>query len=564
MALLLQCAKKWETAFDPQADEMTAKRCTDPPACCHELKSGPGSAGSNSALLAPFLSISVLFALCVTGLSLIRAWPDTIDDAHITFRCLENWLAGLGLTFNPGMPPVEGFSNPLFLFTLAPLARIGIRPETGALALGLFSFGFCALAASGLVRALGGTARGSTLAIIGVLCHFPLLYYSVTGLETGFFAALVTAALWRYITAKGKVDGLGAVLWVLVALTRPEGILYPALLGCAELAAAIVNSRQKAGNPLHATEFRDRIKNWSSVLWLLGVAFVFGLFLIGRHAYFGAWLPNTYLAKPPGSADLATENNPLIESTKYILGFAGQLGILLPLGAIVGLRHRGGRSCRALWLVILGGVVFVFYAGGDWMPLSRFLLPTAVPWIALGARGIDDLITTLGSPVFVPNIGKIVYWTAAFSTFIAPVLLLADSYIRWNYYPFHVMNSSTCRIAAEQLRREFGPDHKIVAYRIGALGRYSGMTVVDLLGLVDRDIATALAHRPSYHPGKDLGDDLPEMKAIVEKYQPDLVLALQPPAFLPEAVTLYDRKYRLRRSYVLGLDQVWRLYRRED
>jgi arabinofuranosyltransferase len=48
----------------------------------------------------------------------VLIWDDVTDDAYISFRYVERWVEGLGLTFNPG-ERVEGFSNPLWVGLLA-------------------------------------------------------------------------------------------------------------------------------------------------------------------------------------------------------------------------------------------------------------------------------------------------------------------------------------------------------------------------------------------------------------------------------------------------------------
>ena len=44
-------------------------------------------------------------------------WDHVSDDAYISFRYVARWVAGQGLTFNPG-ERIEGFSNPLWIFLL--------------------------------------------------------------------------------------------------------------------------------------------------------------------------------------------------------------------------------------------------------------------------------------------------------------------------------------------------------------------------------------------------------------------------------------------------------------
>ena len=48
------------------------------------------------------------------------------DDAFITFRYVQRWLAGSGLNWTDGAPPTEGFTHPLWLLQLAILGRLGL------------------------------------------------------------------------------------------------------------------------------------------------------------------------------------------------------------------------------------------------------------------------------------------------------------------------------------------------------------------------------------------------------------------------------------------------------
>src|SRR5690606_32761783 len=93
----------------------------------------------------------------------------------------------------------------------------------------------CIAGAWHLTRLLGGAGWQVKVAALLAAAQFPLLYYSITGMETGFYAALIVAGLWDYYRKGERVTAIGAALWLGVALTRPEGILYPAVLGAWQL-----------------------------------------------------------------------------------------------------------------------------------------------------------------------------------------------------------------------------------------------------------------------------------------------------------------------------------------
>ncbi|MCB2155501.1 hypothetical protein KQI84_11500 [bacterium] len=486
------------------------------------------------------------WALALLALGWVRAWPDTIDDAHISFRYVENFVAGNGLSFNPGQI-VEGYSNPLVVFFLIPFAAIGFPVEVVMLLVGVVSFFFCAAAAMKLAQRYGCPEWVQLLAAIAVLGHFPLLYYSVTGLETGLYAALIVGGLWRYESKGASVDWAGALLWSAVVICRPEGVLYPAALGVYELIRAL----QKRGS-------------WKSVGWLLGVGGVFVLFELWRRWYFGMWVPNTFIAKSPGTADLTPGVSWFSSASNYLLDFLYQLGILLPLcGAATCFDKRLRSRLGALWVVVAVGVLFAVYAGGDWMPASRYLLSIAVPLIVAGALGVGVLWTYLRQRDLA-NAAMALVVLVGVLTLAAPSYVLYRFYSQSERYPYHVMNSRTVRDSAIAMREIYGTNHRIVAHRIGALGRYSGMEVIDLFGLVDHEIAEIISKHPEYHPNPKRGDNIPELRELLRERKPDLMLILQIiPDPVPE-VERYGYRYEVRNVFQLGEDQWWVLYVRAD
>ncbi len=516
--------------------------------------------------------IALALAALVAGLA--RAWPDTIDDAHITFRYAENAAAGRGLVYNPGGARVEGYSNPLLLFALIPAARAGIAPETAARALGLAGFALCVAAAWGLAGALGGGRLERLAAGALTAGHFPLLYYSATGLETGLFAGLLAAALWRHLAREhgGSEDGAkpagidiaGAALWLAVALSRPEGILYPLALGVWETSRMAIMARETGVKHITWRLYYGRVATFA----ITGAGFA--LFLLWRHEVFGRWTPNTFTAKPPGTAGLTPAEAGWKASLLYASAFLLQMGLALPLFAAMaawapGIRKSDGWRSRltACYLVLACGILFGLYTGGDWMPSGRYLLPVFVPWAVLGLRGLAAALEVARARevrASVRQLGAVVVVAAAFAV---PWAHLAEFHALREMYPYHVMNSVTCAEAGKKLRERYGTEKKLVCHRIGAVGRFSGMEILDLFGLVDAQIAEIVARNPQYHPNTRQGDDVPELRDYLRARRPDLLLCLSPkPIVGSKGFTLYGYRFRHAASIQLGRDQYWELYER--
>ena len=70
-------------------------------------------------------SLALLVAGVLLALGIARFWF-VCDDAFILFRYSKNLAHGLGLTYNPGVPAVEGFSEPLWTVLLAIPERLGL------------------------------------------------------------------------------------------------------------------------------------------------------------------------------------------------------------------------------------------------------------------------------------------------------------------------------------------------------------------------------------------------------------------------------------------------------
>src|SRR5258705_12831266 len=59
------------------------------------------------------------------------------EDAFITFRFAKNLAQGHGILWNVGEPPVEGYTNFLWLIISAVILRVGIKIEIASQVLGV-------------------------------------------------------------------------------------------------------------------------------------------------------------------------------------------------------------------------------------------------------------------------------------------------------------------------------------------------------------------------------------------------------------------------------------------
>jgi arabinofuranosyltransferase len=82
-------------------------------------------------LRSPFVSKNMFYfcliwiVLLILVLSIRRAWIS--DDAFITFRVIDNFINGYGLTWNP-QERVQVYTHPLWMFLMLPLYAITRNP----------------------------------------------------------------------------------------------------------------------------------------------------------------------------------------------------------------------------------------------------------------------------------------------------------------------------------------------------------------------------------------------------------------------------------------------------
>jgi hypothetical protein len=166
----------------------------------------------------------------------------------------------------------------------------------------------------------------------------------------------------------------------------------------------------------------------------------------------------------------------LRNGTAYVAGFFLTYGYLFVAGSALSrdARRPGGRRSLPLLLVSACGAVPLLF-GGDWMPQYRLLLP-ALPLIMLiVSRGVMAAVTRAGRS----------------STFaLIPVLLVMLP----GAFGYEMFTTERLTVRAfERLGRRLGrtlpPETTIGCGSTGAIGYYTGFTIIDILGLTEPQIA---------------------------------------------------------------------------
>jgi hypothetical protein len=325
--------------------------------------------------MAPWLYRAALLTLAVWAWqTCLRAvWPFTIDDAGISYAYAKHIAEGHGPVAVVGGPWVEGYSNPLWVFLLVPFHWLGLPLPSVAKVLGVLLFTATATAGASLLpspRAGRWHAWGAlqlTLAIAMASC-LEIVVWVVAGLKNSLFWALLVGLVYlddresRGASARG-LSGLCAFG---LCITRPEAALYIAPW----LALQLV---QFARRP-------ERRRPAARALLLCLVPLV--LYHALHYLTFREFVPNTFLAKP--------SKPELSGGYEYLTTNLRDSGLVyaMPLG-LLGLVGRPRLKLLLGWYCA-AGLVFILYAGGDWMPYGRFLSLFAPILLLLAAFGVDN------------------------------------------------------------------------------------------------------------------------------------------------------------------------------
>lgn len=453
-------------------------------------------AASGWIALAVGLVATVALILHATSYPLV-----TYDDAFISLRYAQRLLDGHGLTWTDG-PPVEGYSNLLWVLGCAALAALGVPLVKTPVVLGIAS----SIALIGAVvyafaprrwsDALPSFAASMFLALAG-----PIGLWAVSGLEGCLVAALLAWAvvLLRPLFDRESVQWqrawLPGIPLALLCLTRPDG----PLLTLAVCGFLLVRSQSRA-----------------AVHQALAVGALPALATLGqvvfRLVYYGDWLPNTARAKVAFSAarlDSGTECVAEASRSSYALWIPAILALYVASRDV----SRRGRifayaTLFGVWTLYVATVTCQEFGYRMLIPsyvLLAFLVAEALEWMQ--ERGPRT---------------RLLAW-------VSTVLLLVvfgraqqrDKNIaiaRWNNPPITVQAATV----GNTLGAAFSDRDPLVAVdAAGAIPFFSGLRSLDMLGLNDAHIARA--HDESFGQGVQ-GHELGDGNYVLSR-KPDIIVA---------------------------------------
>jgi len=457
----------------------------------------------------PFLVIGV----SVLMVALAFLWPAPtefpMDDTYIHFVYARNLAEHGKLMFNFPDEKGVGTSSPLWVLLLVGGYAVGVPLHLVAKAMGIGALIIVGATLYLLLRPLWGVAAALGGALAAVLSG-PMVWFSLSGMETTLFLALALLALLAYRAGRWLWTGL---LLGLLTLARPEGLALALAIALAEIAR-----QKRIPRPLV----------WAGILCAL-VAGPWFLYLYLRTGHF---LPTSGLSKHVTTTmgvRLVASQNPVLGTlarltpftyiglwavylVEFVLGGMTLPPPRLPIGAAVGNPHY----TLSLWAVVgLVGMVgpLLWAARRAWNvrrwprhlqdPARRPWVPFLL-WVVLHNLCYMAFLPVPGTASRYGAVNHIALWLGLVAGLRAfahrprlqrvwlagLVLLLAADGIYWNsVYDANLEHMQNVRIAAARFVRDYVPQKELcAAFDIGAVRFYGERPIIDLYGLVDPEV----------------------------------------------------------------------------
>lgn len=312
-------------------------------------------------MLIQWIPVSLLMLVCA-----VISFTVTSEDAYISFRYAENIADGYGFVFNEGGRVVEGYSNPTWVLLLTIASKAGLSTIIAGRCLGLL-FGILLIYEIILLVGIsrGGRMGPGTMAAAAVITAPAMLFWLQAGLENSLFLYLLVLG-WRLALQEDLSEfrfPYSAAAFFLLAITRPEGIMYSVIFGAWKIVALARKSGKKGIKRL--------------LLWAALIIIPFALFLIWRYSVFGEWVPNTFFARVNNGIRANFRSG-----SRYILTFLNDslwAPLIIPVAiSLIPGRKMSEGARRILHAAVILSVVlllFILYVGGDIHPNDRFCLP---------------------------------------------------------------------------------------------------------------------------------------------------------------------------------------------
>jgi hypothetical protein len=457
------------------------------------------------------LAITAVFYLAfIIGTSFVvngERYFTLVDDAMISMRYAQHLAQGYGLVWNIGEAPVEGFTNLGWTLYLAFLHLFHIPASKISLAVMLTSL-VILLANIFIVykiskNLLPDSKYAPTLAAIITAFYFPLVFWSLRGMEVGLLTLLVNLSILLAISQNKTI--LVSVALALAILVRVDAVIAAALI------ALYLFSKNKH-SATRSIPIITIIVTTIAILWF-------------QQIYFGDFLPTTYYQKVTGFAALERIQHGVLVFNQ----FATRDTLFLFLFSLAGLffyMRSIQRSREALLLlgIFLAQCAYSIYVGGDYAEpetnaANRFItqgMPALIilfSWMT--SRILSDLKVgqtqlTLSTPKVNPAIPL---------ALIVLIIISGEAWFNYSIDNAPLLKADIRRVKLGlHIAENTAPEAVIAVHAAGQIPYYSERATIDLLGLNDPIVAKGTGHG-EFYPGHNKWD----YDYSIGQLQPDLI-----------------------------------------
>ena len=413
-----------------------------------------------------------------------------VDDAMISMRYARNLAQGHGLVWNIGEAPVEGFTNLGWTLYLAflhlfpfPASKISLVVMLTSLAILLAN----SYTVSKIAEALQPDSKyAPTLAALITAFYFPLVFWSLRGMEVGLLALLVSLAVLFSITEKHPV--FIGLIFAAAILVRVDAIISIAPIAL----YLLLKNKRNAILPIA-----------SAAITLLAVFYF-------QHNYFGDFLPATYYQKMTGFTALERIRHGLLVFVEFAARDTLPL-FLFSLAGIFFYKLQRSRETLLLLGIFLAQSAYSIYVGGDYAEpetnaANRFITQGMPALIILFSWMTNRILTDLQaaqpqSAFTAPKVNPAIP--------LAVITLLIVSGEPW--FTYTVDNAPLLKADIRRVRlglflaESTSPEAVIAVHAAGQIPYYSQRTTIDLLGLNDPIVAKGQGHG-EFYPGHNKWD----------------------------------------------------------
>ncbi len=443
-------------------------------------------------LTAPHIALFFILLFFI-GMGLLFFNLSLVDDSYINFRYAENLAVHGELNWNLGeTPPVEGYSNFLWIALLALFIKLGgeviFLSKIAGIAFGVGAIVVIYL----LAKKMTSSTFFSLFPALLLAATIPFSFWSTSGMETTmflFFLLLAAfsfvsvflveekAASWR-IPPPWKIP-LASAAFALAALTRHEGLIVFLISGAFLFLLQLYRTRAMR----RAISIAGRFLLFFLLFYLPYFAW--------RVFYYGGLFPNSFHAK------------------KYLFAGIGDIfyGLLYMFPVIIFIlftlrehfRENTGKTKKNV--VNINGAASAFIAS----KLYFFVIIIAFLAILLNLKTIIGYNFRFMLPTFPFFYLLAVPQHTAKKDFLlkAAALLLVVWVLGFGFFPYNTLAKNVLTHANDEKRfmqsyESVGkqlaklPAHDTITLAVGEAGvipYYSKMKVIDLLALNDRHLS---------------------------------------------------------------------------